>query len=98
MMLFDSEYNKISDLVTLQNGFVGNSLELYRSGKLEAIELEDVRSYVDLDTTEYIDIDNDGIMEIIVEIPVYEGEKISVLKYDNGKLMGETNVQASVNP
>lgn len=98
MMLFDSNYKKVADLVELKNGFVGNSLEEFKNGNMEAIELEDVRSYIDLDSTEYIDIDNDSIMEIIISIPVYEGEKISVLKYNKGTITGETGIEATVKP
>lgn len=48
-----------------------------------------------LDGVEIIDIDNDGIMEIIADIPCYElhsGYKVTVLKYDGEKLIGEYDV------
>ena len=37
-------------------------------------------------------------MEIIIKIPTYEGTKLSILKYTNNKIDGETNFQASVMP
>ena len=37
-------------------------------------------------------------MEILIEIPTYEGTKISVLKYEKGVLSGEKDVKASVIP
>ena len=37
-------------------------------------------------------------MEIIIEVPTYDGTKISVLKYSNNKVEGETNLKASVLP
>ena len=45
-----------------------------------------------------INIDNDGNMEVLVDIPTYEGTIVSVLKYKDGKLEGETNINASVAP
>lgn len=86
IMLFDFNYKKIADLVTLENGFWGNVKE------------ENYKRFLTLEDTEYIDIDNDGNMEIIIEVPTYDGTKISVLKYSNNKVEGETNLQASVLP
>ena len=86
IMLFDYNYKKIADLVTLENGFWAN------------IKEEDRKIFLALDNVEYIDIDNDGNMEIIIEVPTYDGTKISVLKYSNNKVEGETNLKASVLP
>ena len=86
IMLFDYNYKKIADLVTLENGFWAN------------IKEEDRKIFLALDNVEYIDIDNDGNMEIIIEVPTYDGTKISILKYSNNKVEGETNLQASVLP
>jgi hypothetical protein len=38
---------------------------------------------------EYIDIDNDGTMEILINIPGYEWFTIDTFKYNNGVLQGE---------
>lgn len=84
VMMFDSEYKKIADLVTLDNGFWGN------------IKEEDRKVFITMDNLEYIDIDNDGNMEVIIDVPTYEGIIVSVLKYKDGKLEGETNIKASV--
>ena len=86
IMLLDNNYEKIADLVTLENGFWAN------------IKEEDNKRFLSLKDVEYIDIDNDGIMEIIIEVPTYDGIKISILKYSNNKIEGETNLQASVLP
>ena len=86
IMLFDYNYKKIADLVTLENGFWAN------------IKEEDRKIFLALDNVEYIDIDKDGIMEIIIEVPTYDGTKISILKYSNNKVEGETNLKASVLP
>lgn len=39
---------------------------------------------------EYIDIDNDGIMEILIEIPGWEGIGLEVFKYSNNQIYGNT--------
>lgn len=55
--------------------------------------------YLSLDNVNVLDVDNDGIMEILVEIPKYEGEpSISILKYANNKLEGKTNIECSLLP
>lgn len=86
IMLFDSNYNKIADLVTLEKGFWGN------------IKDEDSKIFVTLDDVQYIDIDQDGNMEIIIDIPTYEGTQISILKYNGKSIQGTTNYKASVLP
>ena len=45
---------------------------------------------------DYIDLDNDGIMEILIKIPQYEGSKLSILKYNKGKIDGKTNLEVNV--
>ena len=37
-------------------------------------------------------------MSIIIDVPTYEGTKISVLKYNKGNIEGTTNLQASLLP
>lgn len=86
IMLLDYNYKKITDIITLENGFWGNVRE------------ENYKIFLSLDDVEYIDIDNDGIMEIIIDVPTYEGQEISILKYNKGNLKGEINYKASVLP
>jgi hypothetical protein len=55
--------------------------------------------YLSISNVEIVDVDNDGVMEILVEIPKYEGEPdVSILKYKNGELSGETNIECSLLP
>ena len=86
IMLLDSNYKKIADLVTLENGFWAN------------IKEEENKVFLSLEDAEYIDIDNDGIMEVIINIPTYEGTKLSIVKYKNGNIEGEKDYKASVLP
>ncbi|MBP3596078.1 MAG: hypothetical protein J6J60_01570 [Clostridia bacterium] len=84
IMLYDEDYKKIADLVTLKDGFWGNVKE------------EGKKVFVTLDDVEYIDLDNDEEMEIIIDLPTYDGTTLSVLKYSNNKLEGEKNYIAKV--
>lgn len=86
IMLFDSDYKKIADLVYLEDGFWAGIRE------------ENRKIFLSLDEAEYIDIDNDNVMEIVLKIPTYEGTRISILKYNNGNIEGKTNYKASVLP
>lgn len=55
--------------------------------------------YLSLDNVNIVDVDNDGVMEILVEIPKYEGEpSVSLLKYKNNELTGKTNIECSLLP
>lgn len=80
IMLLDSEYNKINDIVSINES---NDKDSYKYS---------------LDAVEYFDIDNDGIMEILISIPRYEGSAISILKYNNGILDGEKDYIVSLDP
>lgn len=58
-----------------------------------------VEYYLSLSNVNIIDIDNDNIMEILVEIPKYEGEpSVSLLKYKNNELLGKKNIHCSLLP
>lgn len=55
--------------------------------------------YLSLNNVEVIDVDNDGNMEILIEIPKYEGEPdVSILEYRNGELTGDKNIEVSLLP
>ena len=82
IILYDSNYKSLGTLVTWKN----------------TTEEDEKSSYVSLENITYADIDNDGIMEIIVEVPEYEGGSISVYKYDEGKVEGELEYQVDTNP
>ncbi len=53
--------------------------------------------YLNLNNIEVIDVDNDGIMEIVLEIPhATEVPTVSLLKYNNGVLTGKTKIECSL--
>ena len=55
--------------------------------------------YLTINNVEILDIDNDGVMEIILELPRYEGvPEISLVKYKNGELQGEKDYEVSLLP
>lgn len=83
--LMDSAGTKVADLAYIEKS------------KWESVTTEEY--HLSLDNVEIIDIDNDGIMEILVEIPKYEGDpSVSMLKYKNGELSGDTNIECSLLP
>ncbi len=80
IMLLDSGYNKINDLVIINKS---NNKNIYKYS---------------LDAAQYFDIDNDGIMEILISIPRYEGSAVSILKYNRGIVDGQINYIVNLAP
>ena len=80
--LMDSDYNEIASLASWSDNF---------EDKSEA-------GYLDIKDVMYIDIDNDGVMEILLDIPEYEGSSLSILKYSNNKLEGKTDIEVNTEP
>ena len=79
----DSKGQKIADLA---------SIEKSKWKKDEASEY-----YLSISNVETVDVDNDGIMEIVLEIPHATGDPtVSLLKYNNGKLSGKTDIECSL--
>ena len=54
--------------------------------------------YLSYNNLEIIDIDNDGIMEILIEMPTKDvvPSEISILKYKNGELSGKTDIACTL--
>ncbi len=76
---------------------IGKDLAYIEKSKWESVTTEEY--HLSLSNLEIIDIDNDGIMEILIELPRYEGDPtISLLKYKNGELQGETDIECSLLP
>jgi len=85
--LLDSEYKEIATLVEIEDGF------------WDGIKSEDGKVFIERDDIKVIDVDDDGIMEIIICLPVWEGGmKVSIVKYNNGKIIGETNIKPVLVP
>lgn len=91
-----SGYSKIV-LLDSSGTKVGDDLAYIEKSKWESATTEEY--HLSLSNVEIIDIDNDGIMEILIELPRYEGDPtISLLKYKNGELQGDTNIECSLLP
>lgn len=87
-------YSKIS--LYDSTGKLVNDLAYIEKSKWFTTNIE---YYLSLDNVNVIDVDNDGVMEILVEIPKYEGEpSVSILKYKNSELSGKTNIECSLLP
>lgn len=84
IMLVDSKGNKVDDLAYIEKS------------KWDTATNEEF--YLSISNLEIIDIDNDGIMEILIELPKSDGAstKVSLLKYKSGELQGKTNVECSM--
>ena len=85
IILCDNKGTKVADLASIE--------------KSKWDTATNAEYYLSINNVEILDVDNDGIMEILVEIPHYEGEpSISLLKYKNGELQGKTNIECSLMP
>ena len=81
--LIDAKGSKVSDLASIEKSkWKKDSNNEY---------------YLSINNVEIIDVDNDGIMEIVVEIPHATGDPtVSLLKYNNGILTGKKNIECSL--
>ena len=89
IILFDNTFNKISQLVSIKQEFKNNQDKKDKKEETFVFDIDDV---------ECIDIDNDGKMEVLIELPSWEGFTYSLLKYDNGKIEGTVDYKASIKP
>lgn len=81
--LIDSKGAKVADLASIEKS----------KWKKDA----NAEYYLSISNIETIDVDNDGIMEIVLEIPHATGDPtVSLLKYNNGVLSGKTNIECSL--
>ena len=88
-------YSKIS-LADFQGKLVADLAYIEKS-KWSSATTEDY--YLTINNIEVLDVDNDGVMEIILELPNYEGAPtISLVKYKNGELQGEKDYECSLLP
>lgn len=84
ILLVDSKGNKVADLAYIEKS------------KWDTTTNEEY--YLSINNIEIIDVDNDGNMEILIELPTSDGTtpKISLLKYKSGELQGTTNIECSL--
>ena len=81
--LIDSKGTKVADLASIE--------------KSKWKKDTNAEYYLSINNIEIIDVDNDGIMEIVLEIPHATGDPtISLLKYNNGVLTGKTGIECSL--
>ena len=88
--LYAYDFTKISDLVIIEDG-------IYH-GYATAEERDENKVLLDLSMVEYVDYDEDNIMEIIVDVPQWEEMLIDIFKYSAYELSGEKIVMENVNP
>lgn len=82
--LYDNKFKKIATLIKAK--------DQYREvdGKITS------EFFCSLDDGEYIDIDDDGIMEVLVDLNYWENIGVNSYKYKDGKITGET--ECEINP
>ena len=84
--LYDSSYEKIATLVKIDNGFWLDD------------KTEDNKFFFEAKDIEFADIDADGIIEVIVGIPFWEGCGLSIYKWNGNKLEGKTDYTPVLSP
>lgn len=83
IVLVDSKGSKVADLASIE--------------KSQWKKDSTTEYYLNINNVEVIDVDNDGIMEILVEIPHATGNStVSLLKYKNGELQGKKDIKCSL--
>ena len=82
--LYDNKFKKIATLVKAKDQFREGD------GKITS------EFFCGLDDVEYIDIDDDGIMEVLVDLNYWENIGVNSYKYKDGKITGET--ECEINP
>lgn len=82
--LYDNKFKKIATLIKAK--------DQYREvdGKITS------EFFCSLDDVEYIDIDDDGIMEVLVDLNYWENIGVNSYKCKDGKITGET--ECEINP
>ena len=93
IMLYSHDYAKISDLVIIEDG-------VYETAKKKTVKTLEDKDYtfIDLDMVEYIDLNDDNIMEILIDVPQYEEMMLSIFDYSAYEVLGEKVTIESINP
>lgn len=93
IMLYSHDYAKISDLVVIEDG-------VFNDAKKKTTKTLDDEDYVfiDLDRIEYIDLNDDNIMEVLIDVPQWEEMMLSIFDYSAYEVIGEQVTIESINP
>lgn len=86
IILLDENYNKIEELAHSNDQYWELNGEITDEFLLSSKDIE------------YFDIDNDGKMEILLDLNIYEGIGVGIYKYDDGKIDGPINQEISALP
>ena len=77
-------------------GFIKSTLAIMSKSGWDTVVADGY--YLSYNNLEIIDVDNDGIMEILIEMPTKDvvPSEISVLKYKKGELSGKTDITCTL--
>ena len=97
IVILANKTNGFSKIVLVEStGFIKSTLASMSKDGWETVVADGY--YLSYNNVEIIDIDNDGIMEILIEMPTKDvvPSEISVLKYKNGELSGKTDITCTL--
>lgn len=81
--LYDADGDLVDVLMYMRGAYWGG------------IESPDNRFLMTGDNMDALDIDNDGIMEILINAQIYEGYRLGIFKYDGEQIVGESNIDCT---
>ena len=97
IVILANKTNGFSKIVLVEStGFIKSTLASMSKDGWETVVADGY--YLSYNNVEIIDIDNDGIIEILIEMPTKDvvPSEISVLKYKNGELSGKTDITCTL--
>lgn len=86
IILCNNNFDKIATLITLENSYWANKKE------------EEYYKPLTLNNIYCVDINEDGIMEILERIPTYEGITLNTIRVIDGDIEGNIDVKATMLP
>lgn len=96
VILSSKETGESKIILTESTGFIKATLATMNKSGWESVSTDGY--YLSYNNIEILDVDNDGIMEILFELPTTQSipTQVSLLKYQNGDIQGTTDIACSL--
>ncbi len=96
VILSNKETGESKIILVESTGFIKATLATMNKSGWESVSTDGY--YLSYNNIEILDVDNDGIMEILFELPTTQSipTQVSLLKYKNGDLSGITDISCSL--